>query len=231
MKITVLIPVFNEVNSIAEVIVRVRGAWLPEGVTREIIVVDDGSTDGSAEALTPLLAGAKDLILHRLPRNSGKGRAIRAGLALATGDFILIQDADLEYDPAQHYKLLLPLLEGRARVVYGSRFLGSIQGMRLPHRVANLFLSFLARTLFGAPITDEATGLKAFEASLLRSLSLRCRRFEFCPEVTAKLLRRNIPILEVPIDYVARSTAQGKKIRWWDGLIAAYTLLRYRLGE
>lgn len=229
LKVSIIIPVFNEVASISTVIKRVRAVALPEGLSRETIVVDDGSTDGSFEVISEEADKSEgDLLSLRLAQNSGKGRAIRAGLAHATGDFILIQDADLEYDPEQHPKLLAPLLSGEAQVVYGSRFLGSIQGMRFINRLANRILSKMASLLYSAHITDEATGLKAFRAEVLQGLSLVCERFEFCPEVTAKLLRRGILIKEVPISYVGRSTAQGKKIGWWDGVVAAWTLLRYR---
>lgn len=229
MKLSVLIPVFNELASIGALLARVRAAPLPPGVAREILVIDDGSTDGSGEALAEIAGRAPgELRLLRLSKNAGKGRALRAGIAAATGDLILIQDADLEYDPAQHEHLLGPLLAGKAEAVYGSRFLGSIRGMRPLNRAANLFLSWMARTLYGGEVTDEATGLKAFRAEVLRDLDLQCTRFEFCPEVTAKLLRRRHRLLEVPIAYEGRSVAQGKKIRWWDGLHAIWTLLRYR---
>jgi dolichol-phosphate mannosyltransferase len=227
LKVSVIVPVFNEVASISTVILKIRKVVLPPDLQQEIIVVDDGSTDGSFEALSA--QPQEGVLLLRLTQNSGKGFAIRAGLAKASGDFVLIQDADLEYDPNQHMSLLAPLLSGEAEAVYGSRFLGSIRGMQPANYLANKILSGMASLLFGATITDEATGLKAFRRELLQGLSLQCKRFEFCPEVTAKLLRQKIFIKEVPIAYEGRSTAQGKKIRWWDGVIAAYTLLRYRL--
>jgi dolichol-phosphate mannosyltransferase len=227
LKVSVIVPVFNEVASISTVILKIKKGILPPDLQQEIIVVDDGSTDGSFEAISA--QQHEGVLLLRLTQNAGKGFAIRAGLAKASGDFVIIQDADLEYDPNQHILLLAPLLSGEAEVVYGSRFLGSIRGMQPANYLANKILSGMASLLFGAKITDEATGLKAFRRELLQSLSLQCERFEFCPEVTAKLLRKKIFIKEVPIDYEGRSTAQGKKIRWWDGVIAAYTLLRYRL--
>lgn len=225
MKVSVIVPVFNELASISAVIEKIRKVALPTGVHQEIIVVDDGSTDGSFEAAAT--QSYEGVLVLRLTQNSGKGFAIRAGLAKASGDFVIIQDADLEYDPAQHTLVLTPLLAGEAQAVYGSRFLGSIRGMQPANYIANKILSGMASLLFNAKITDEATGLKAFHTELLRGLDLQCERFEFCPEVTAKLLRKKIFIKEVPITYEGRSTAQGKKIRWWDGVIAAYTLLRY----
>jgi dolichol-phosphate mannosyltransferase len=226
LKVSVIVPVFNEVASIAAVIEKVRKVALPPNLQQEIIVVDDGSTDGSFEALAA--QPYEGVLLLRLTQNSGKGFAIREGLAKASGEFVIIQDADLEYDPKQHTLLLSPLLSGEAQAVYGSRFLGSIRGMQPANYIANKILSGMASLLYGARITDEATGLKGFCTKVLRDLDLQCERFEFCPEVTAKLLRKKIFIKEVPITYEGRSTAQGKKIRWWDGVIAAYTLLRYR---
>jgi glycosyltransferase involved in cell wall biosynthesis len=164
------------------------------------------------------------------PVNEGKGAAIRTGLELATGDIVVIQDADLEYDPAQLPEVVAPIVRGEADVVYGSRFRGSITGMRLANRVANRLLTWAANLLYGAGITDEATCYKAFRADLIRALPLRCRRFEFCPEVTARVRRRGVRIYEVPIRYAGRTAAGGKKIRWTDGLSALWTLVRYRFG-
>ncbi len=166
--------------------------------------------------------------LYRLSANQGKGAAIRHGLRHATGDVILIQDADLEYDPTDYTKLIAPILENRADVVYGSRFLGNIQGMRLSNWIANKVLVLAANLLYNARITDEATGYKVFRRKVIMGLDLKCRRFEFCPEATAKLRKQGYRIHEVPIRYDARSFKEGKKVRWFDGVIALWTLIKYR---
>ena len=226
MKVSVIMPVYNEFRTFAQVLERVRQAPLPEGCTKEIVVVDDGSTDGTAR----LLAGYREagVVVHHAARNRGKGSAIRTGIAIASGDVVLIQDGDLEYDPSDYQRLLEPIARGEADVVYGSRFLGKPAGMALKNRAANRVLTLAANLLYGARLTDEATAYKAFRAGVLRGIRLECRRFEFCPEVTAKLRRLGYGIREVPIRYNARGIAEGKKIRARDGFEALWTLLRYR---
>lgn len=220
--VSIILPVYNEPTTVAEVLRRLRAlAW-----RKEIIVVDDGSTDGTLARLE----AEPGITLIRHARNQGKGMAIRSGLAVARGDAILIHDADLEYDPADLDRVLEPLARGQARVVYGSRFIGGRPQMRWANYVCNRLLALAANLLYRAGITDEATCYKAFDAQLLRSIPLRCRRFEFCPEVTAKVRRRGERIVEVPIRYAARTVQAGKKIRWWDALDAFWTLLRYRFS-
>ena len=185
---------------------------LPAGCTKEIIVVDDGSVDGTTEVLDQYDKGARILVHHSV-LNLGKGSAIRIGIQKATGDVILVQDGDLEYNPEEYPSILQPLVDGTQQIVYGSRFQGRPQGMKLANWIANKLLTYTTNVLFGARITDEATAYKAFRADVLRSVQLRCRRFEFCPEVTAKLLRLGYKIHEVPISYNARGLMEGKKIQ------------------
>ena len=225
--LSIIIPVYNEHEMIEEVLTRVRTAPLPPGWDRQVIVVDDGSTDGTWDRLQSMLP-LDGVTCHRSIVNRGKGTSVRIGIQRATGDIILIQDADLEYDPEEYPKLLQPLLEQRCDAVYGSRFLGSIEGMRFRFWLANRILAQMVRVLYGFPITDEATAYKVFEAEVLKDLTLNCKRFEFCPEVTAKLLKAGKTIEEVPITYRARSVAEGKKIGWRDAWIAAWTLLKNR---
>jgi glycosyltransferase involved in cell wall biosynthesis len=232
MLISVIIPVYNEFRTFNQVLERVRLAPLPEGCSKEIVVVDDGSTDGTAQIFSEH-ARAGVIVGQHSERNLGKGTALRAGIALASGEIILIQDGDLEYDPGDYARLLDPIVRGQADVVYGSRFLGNVAGtkpvIKLRYRLANRILTAAANILFGAGLTDEATAYKAFRASVLREIRLECERFEFCPEVTAKLRRLDYHIHEVPIGYNARGIADGKKIRFVDGLEALWTLLKYRL--
>ena len=220
MKLSVIVPAYNEIETIEESIARVRQVKLDQ----EIIVVDDRSTDGTQELLQQL--PDIKLVLHE--RNMGKGMAIRTALQHVTGDIVIIQDADLEYDPQDFPAMVEPIASGKADVVYGSRFLTSTPKMRLPNYIANRGLAIAASILFRTRITDEATCYKAFRADLIKSLNLTCRRFEFCPEVTAKLLRRRVKIMEVPIRYTARTSELGKKIGWWDGVVAFWTLFKYR---
>ena len=222
LRLSIVIPVFNERETIREALRRVKAVeW-----DTQIVVVDDASTDGTVE----LLAEEEGILLVRHAENQGKGSAIRTALQHVDGDVVVIQDADLEYDPQDLLRLLQPIARGEAKVVYGSRFLGARpEGMRLPNYVCNRMLALGANVLFGARITDEATCYKMFDAALLRSIPLECRRFEFCPEVTAKVRRRGERIAEVPIRYTARPMDAGKKIRWWDGVSALWTLFKYRI--
>ncbi len=222
--LSVIVPAYNERETIAEAIRRVRAADLGPGVTCEIIVADDCSTDGTRA----LLREMPDIRLVEHERNQGKGAAIRSALAHATGDVVVIQDADLEYDPADFRAMLEPIRYGKAAVVYGSRFLKARPKMRPANYVANRLLAWTATLLFGRRITDEATCYKMFRTEVLRAMNLRAQRFEFCPEATAKALRAGYRILEVPVAYRARSVAEGKKISWRDGLSAFGTLLKYR---
>ena len=223
MKLSVIIPAFNEADTIEETLDRVKQVRLD----KEIIVVDDCSTDGTRE----LLEKSPDikLILHE--RNVGKGMAIRSALPYVTGDIVVIQDADLEYYPEDLYAMVEPISNCEAEVVYGSRFLEGRPKMRLSNLIANKILAAMATLLFSTRITDEATCYKAFRTETIKNLRLTCKRFEFCPEVTAKLLRKGVKIIEIPIRYAARTNAQGKKIGWWDGVIALWTLFKFRSFE
>ena len=227
--ITVVIPVYNEFRSLPQVLERVINAPIPAGWEAEIIVVDDGSTDGTSDLLRRRYSNSPRLVVHHSAVNAGKGSAVRIGIAKATGEIVLIQDGDLEYDPQDYPKLLQPLVDGHADVVYGSRFRNNPKGMKLLNWTANKMLTLVSNILFGAGITDEATAYKAFRVEVLRSFKLTCRRFEFCPEVTAKLRRTGYRIMEVPISYNARGIEDGKKIRWQDGVQAFWTLLKYRV--
>ncbi|MDE2143283.1 MAG: glycosyltransferase family 2 protein [Elusimicrobia bacterium] len=225
MKTSVLIPAFNESRTIARCLEAVYAR--NPGRDLEVIVVDDGSKDGTYEAALSAARPGTRVLKHE--RNSGKGAAIRTALAAATGEIVLIQDADLEYDPAEYAALLKPIEEGRAQVVYGSRILKpdnvrSYSSYYWGGRV----LSWWTNLLYGSAITDEATCYKLFKTDVIRSFHLTCTGFEFCPEVTAKTLRRGIPIVERPISYHPRRIEEGKKIRWHDGVIHIWVLFKLR---
>ena len=230
MKVSILIPVYNEFRTFHQVLARVLDARLPEGCSKEIIVIDDGSTDGTTQILADY-ARSGVILAHYSGANFGKGSAIRRGISLASGSVVLIQDGDLEYDPADYSRILEPILRGDAGIVYGSRFLRQPVGMARKNRIANRILTFAANALYRAAITDEATAYKAIRIEILRALKLECRRFEFCPELTAKVRRLGYRIHEIPISYNARGIAEGKKIRARDGFEALWTLVKYRFAS
>ena len=227
--LSVAIPVYNERATLLTIVERIRDVPL----SMELLLVDDGSTDGTRELLQNEIEGQYDnvrVLYHE--RNQGKGAAIVTAIGAASGEFLIVQDADLEYDPNDYPRLLAPLLSGQADVVYGSRFKGKVRNMKLPNLVANKLLTLTANLLNpGARISDEATCYKVFRLSVLRSFSLHARRFDFCPEVTAKVLKRKIKIHEIPIDYTAREVSEGKKIRWTDAVDAMWALIKYRFVE
>jgi glycosyltransferase involved in cell wall biosynthesis len=225
--LSVLVPAYNERDTVETLLRRV----LAVPVDKDVVVVDDGSSDGTREVLARLARELPIRVLYH-ERNRGKGAAIRTALAEARGEVVIIQDADLEYDPNDYPRLLEPIVRGETNVVYGSRYLGHTNPLPFTHfKVAVLLLNAMANLLYGTRITDEATCYKMFRTSLIRSLPLQCVRFEFCPEVTARVAKRGERILEVPIRYRYRTRAQGKKIGWRDGFEAIWTLLRYRFTD
>jgi glycosyltransferase involved in cell wall biosynthesis len=226
MLISILVPAYNEEDTITESLKRLCAVDFDRHRI-EVIVVDDASTDRTAELVEAL---GCEIRLLRHEKNQGKGAAIRTALAEAKGDIVVIHDADLEYDPADIPALIAPIASGDAPASYGTRFaLGAKpRGMKLPNLAANKMLAWTANILFLRKISDEATCYKAVRTDLLREMNLQCQRFEFCPEVTAKLLRAGHKIAEVPVRYQARTVAEGKKIHWYDGLEAIWTLVKYR---
>lgn len=227
MNLSIIIPVYNEVGNISEIIKRVQA----QGLANEIIVVDDGSTDGTRDILKELNGREKlRVILHEC--NQGKGAAVVTGFNAAQGDILLIQDADLEYDPRDYPHLLQPLEEGLADVVYGSRFLGGPRRVAMFwHMIANKLLTYMTNILYDTILTDMETGYKVFRKEVIKNMKIRAKRFDFEPEFTAKILKRHYRIFEVPITFNPRDYSQGKKIKLQDAFMAVWTLLKYRFVD
>jgi glycosyltransferase involved in cell wall biosynthesis len=222
--LSVIVPVFNERTTVAEVIRRIRAVDLP--LECEVVVVDDGSSDGTDKVLSALGDSTVRVLSHHA--NSGKGAAIRTGLEAVRGDLVLIQDADLEYDPEDWPKLLDPILRGKARVVYGSRFTGERKNMLPLHWIGNRFLSLVTNVLYSSTLSDMETCYKLFDRKVLEGITIESDRFDFEPEITAKVLRRGFRIYEVPISYAGREATEGKKITWRDGFGALKALIKFR---
>ena len=219
MKLSIIIPIYNEVELLPTVLERVRAL----DIEKELILVDDCSKDGTVEILKEEEKKPDTIVLYHNV-NQGKGSAIRTGLKHFTGDVVIIQDADLEYNPNDIPRVIQPIIEGKCEVAYGSRFLGSIKRMRLPNFIANKILAGLISLLYGQKITDEATAYKSFSKNVIRSINLKCERFEFCPEVTSKVLKKGYRIIEIPVSFEARTFEEGKKIGWRDFIIAVKTI-------
>jgi len=224
MKLSVIIPVYNEAGTILEVVKRVQET----PYDKEIIVVDDCSTDGTVEILKSIEGDGLIVFFHKF--NQGKGACIRTAMTRVTGDFVIIQDADLEYNPSEYPRLLTPILEGKADVVYGSRFLGG------PHRVlffwhalGNRIITILSNILTDLNLSDMETGYKAFRSEILKKIDIKSNRFGFEPEITAKIAKMGCRIYEIPISYWGRDYTEGKKISWKDGLAAIYWIIKYNL--
>jgi len=231
MRLSVVVPVYNEAQTVARLIERVLAVNLQD-VEREIIVVNDGSTDRTHAVLERIAAQRPDSVrVYHHEQNEGKGAAIRTALEHVTGDIVITQDADLEYDPEDYPKLLALFEDPAVQVVYGSRNLRNNPRSSWSFYWGGRLVSWVANLLYGADLTDEATGYKLFRTDLLRSLNLQSDGFEFCPEVTSKLLRRDIEIHEIPISYQPRGLDEGKKINWRDGLKAIWTLIRHRFSH
>lgn len=225
MKLSVVIPVYNEKNTIEEIIKRVKSV---DDIEKEIILVDDCSKDGTTDILKRLQTEQPGLRMLFKDKNEGKGAALRDGFKHTTGDYVIVQDADLEYDPQDYKKLLRALEEENAQVVYGSRFSGSYEHMSTLHYLGNKLLTLITNIFFGVMLTDMETCYKLLPGNFVRSIDIKSNRFNFEPEITAKILKSKMKIVEVPISYNGRSFSEGKKITWRDGLSALWTLIKFR---
>jgi len=225
--LSVIMPVFNEIKTIKNAVNSVKKSKLP-GIKKEIIIVDDGSTDGTTDEIKRILKKDRAIKAVFQPRNSGKGAAIREGLKHVTGDFTIIQDADLEYDPSDYKIMFEPVFRGNADVVYGSRFLGTHRSFLFWNYVANKILSFTTNLLYNTTLTDMETCYKLFRTPIIKGMKIRSSRFEVEPELTAKVLKKNYKIYEVPIHFYGRGYEEGKKIKAIDGFKALWALIKYK---
>ncbi len=228
-KLSIIIPAYNEEKTLDAIVQKVQEVNI-SGIKKEILIVNDASKDNSKLVIKKLMAKYSNIKYFEHKVNSGKGAAIRTAIRNITGDFVVIQDGDLEYNPQDFKRLLKPILEGKADVVYGSRIMGSITGFKIPlHYYGNIFLSYMTSILYGKRITDMETCYKMMKRHVAKSLNLKSNRFNIEPEITAKILKKRFKIIEIPINYKARSFREGKKINWKDGISAVFTLIKYAL--
>ncbi len=228
MKLSIIVPAYNERNTIQEILRRVRAVDLDD-IDKEIVVVDDGSTDGTREILRMQADSVTRVLFHE--QNQGKAAAVTTGLAAATGDLLVVQDADLEYDPEDLRKLIDPIRKGKAQVVYGSRFTGERRNMLFWHYAGNRFLSLVTNILYNTTLSDMETCYKMFTREAMGGIEIKTKNFQMEPELTAKFLKKGIRIYETPISYAGREMDEGKKISWRDGIPALWTLIKYRFVD
>lgn len=230
-QLSILMPVYNEAKTIREIIAKVEAAPIGN-IEKQLIIVDDGSTDGTREVLREIAASSRHNIYFH-GHNMGKGAALRTALTYALGDIVLIQDADLEYDPAEYAELIKPIVEGRADVVYGSRLQGGkvSRAFNFWHYIGNKLLTFITNVLYNAILSDMETCYKVFRADVIKNMQIRSNKFDFEPEITAKVLRRKYKLYEMPISYYGRDFSEGKKITWRDGFAAIWALVKYRFVD
>ncbi|MBI2621009.1 glycosyltransferase family 2 protein [candidate division WWE3 bacterium] len=225
MKLSVVIPVYNEKKTLRTIVEKVRGV---SDVEKEIVIVDDGSTDGTVDILKEMMKEDQSLKIIIKEKNSGKGATLKEGFKHTTGDYVIVQDADLEYDPRDYKKLVEAVGKNGVEVVYGSRFSGNYEDMSSLHYWGNKFLTLVTNVLYGVMLTDMETCYKLLPGDFVRNVKIESERFNFEPEITAKVLKSGLKLREVPISYKGRTHSQGKKITWKDGLSAVYTLLKFR---